>query len=109
MLSKIESSKQCYEPLVVSIGPYHHGKEELQASENLKIRFAQQFHDACVNQVLIKDLYAKVAEVAGDARKCYVEDSTIKELDNESFIRMMFLDGCFILQYMYILTDEKWS
>ncbi|KAL2464613.1 Plant protein of unknown function [Forsythia ovata] len=113
MLREIESNKQCYEPLVVSIGPYHHGKQELQALEKLKIRFAQQFHQACVNQVSsvnqvsINDLCAKVAEVAGDARKCYEEDSETKKIDEESFIRMMFLDGCFILQYMYILTDEK--
>ncbi|KAL2534995.1 Plant protein of unknown function (DUF247) [Abeliophyllum distichum] len=107
MLREIESNKKCYEPLVVSIGPYHHGKQELQALEKLKIKFAQQFHHACVNQVSIKDLCAKVAEVAGDARKCYEEDSETKKIDDESFIRMMFLDGCFILQYMCILTDKK--
>ncbi|KAL2458458.1 Plant protein of unknown function [Forsythia ovata] len=108
MLREIESNKKCYDPLVVSIGPYHYGKPELQDLEKLKIRFAHQFYRACDNdQVSIQELYAKVAEVAGDARKCYEEDWTTKCLNNESFIRMMFLDGCFILQYMNILTGEK--
>ncbi|KAL2534996.1 Plant protein of unknown function (DUF247) [Abeliophyllum distichum] len=108
MLREIESNKKCYDPLVVSIGPYHHGKPELQAWEKLKIRFAHQFHRACGDQVSIQELYAEVAKEADRARECYEKGSKTEDYDDESFIRMMFLDGCFVLQYMYyILTRNQ--
>ncbi|KAL2535002.1 Plant protein of unknown function (DUF247) [Abeliophyllum distichum] len=107
MLREIESNKKCYDPLVVSIGPYHHGKPELQAWEKVKIRFAHQFHRACGDQESIEELHAYVAKVADSARECYEEGSTTEDCDDESFSRMMFLDGCFVLQYMYILTRTQ--
>ncbi|KAM3305061.1 hypothetical protein P3S67_011927 [Capsicum chacoense] len=45
-LREIESNIRCYEPLVVSIGPFHRGKEEFKLMEKhkdlLAIRFADQ-------------------------------------------------------------------
>ncbi|KAL2464614.1 Plant protein of unknown function [Forsythia ovata] len=104
MLREIESNKKCYDPLVVSIGPYHHGKPDLKALEMLKIPFAQQFHRACGDQVLIEELYAEVAKVVDSTRECYEEGSS-EDYDDESFIRMMFLDACFVLHFMFILTQ----
>ncbi|CAA2984196.1 Hypothetical predicted protein [Olea europaea subsp. europaea] len=57
------SNKTCYDPLVVSIGPYHHGKPQLDAFEKLKITVAQKFVRAYGNQVSIKQLYEEVAKV----------------------------------------------
>ena len=54
----------------------------------------------------IDAVYSKVVEVAGNARKCYAEGST-QEFDDEAFARMMFLDGCFILQFMYCTAKNK--
>ncbi|KAK9289718.1 hypothetical protein L1049_007877 [Liquidambar formosana] len=45
-------------------------------------------------------------EVAGDARECYAEGATERFTD-EAFTRMMFLDGCFILQFMYCIVNSK--
>ena len=36
----------------------------------------------------------------GNARKCSTEGS-IEEFDDKAFAQMMFLDGCFVLQFMY--------
>ncbi|CAA3013432.1 Hypothetical predicted protein [Olea europaea subsp. europaea] len=106
MLREVESNKKCYVPLVVSIGPYHHGNPELEAVEKLKFKFANQFCLACGDQVSINQLYAEVAKVADSARE-YYEEGTTTCYDNESFTKMMFLDACFVLQYMYILTTIK--
>ncbi|CAA3008143.1 Hypothetical predicted protein [Olea europaea subsp. europaea] len=109
MLREVESNKKCYDPLVVSIGPYHHGKRELEVVEQLKYKFAKQFCLACGDLVSsMNKLYQEVAEVAHCARECYEEDSTAK-YNNESFTEMMFLDACFVLQFMCILTatEEK--
>ncbi|KAF3442499.1 hypothetical protein FNV43_RR16415 [Rhamnella rubrinervis] len=105
MFREIESNKDCYDPLVVSIGPYHHGKPELQEIEKLKIKMAKQY----VNGT--REKYSPVFEekfknVAGEAKKYYDLES-IPAIDDESFTKMMFLDGCFVLQYIYSSVYSK--
>ncbi|CAK7336416.1 unnamed protein product [Dovyalis caffra] len=99
-LRVIQSNKNCYDPMVVSIGPYHHGKTELRELEKLKLTFA--FKLVKDSGISIDDFYFKVAEVADDARKCYAEDLT-NAIDNEKFTQIMFLDSCFILQFIFCL------
>ncbi|XP_015900640.3 UPF0481 protein At3g47200-like [Ziziphus jujuba] len=107
VLRNIESNKDCYDPMVVSIGPYHHGKPHLQEIEELKIKWANQFvadiDDKAQSDHLekVKKLYKEVEKVADKAREYYYIDME----DNEKFTRMMFLDGCFILQYLVLLKD----
>uniref|UniRef100_A0A6N2LNT8 Uncharacterized protein n=1 Tax=Salix viminalis TaxID=40686 RepID=A0A6N2LNT8_SALVM len=54
----------------------------------------------------IKDLYENVKEVLKKARRCYHENITEK-FDDEEFSKMMFIDGCFILQFMHCLDNES--
>uniref|UniRef100_A0A5B6ZF54 Uncharacterized protein n=1 Tax=Davidia involucrata TaxID=16924 RepID=A0A5B6ZF54_DAVIN len=103
-LRKIESNKECYDPLVVSIGPYHHGKPELEAMEKLKSVWAQQY--AKHSQDTIAVLLNEVVEMVSDARNCYLEGST-DGFDDAAFAKMMFLDGCFVLHFIYCIVDEK--
>jgi len=100
LLRQIQSNQKCYDPSLVSIGPYHHGKPELRDMEKLKVTFTSKFVDD--SGICIEDFYCKVAEVAIDARRCYAEDST-DEFDDEKFTQIMFLDGCFILQFIFFL------
>ncbi|CAI9779516.1 unnamed protein product [Fraxinus pennsylvanica] len=50
----------CFDPLVVSIGPYHRGDPKLKAFEELKIPIAQKFWHACENKVSIEQMYKAV-------------------------------------------------
>lgn len=100
MLSVIEVNKDWYDPLKVSIGPYHHGKPELKEMENIKLMMARQFVQQ--SEELVEDSYGKVAEVSNEAGQYYAEDST-EGLEDEQFTQMMFLDGCFILQFIFCL------
>ncbi|KAI5560265.1 hypothetical protein BDE02_16G036000 [Populus trichocarpa] len=100
LLRQIQSNQKCYDPSLVSIGPYHHGNPELRDMEKLKVTFTRKFVDD--SGICIEDFYCKVAEVAIDARRCYAEDST-DEFDDEKFTQIMFLDGCFILQFIFFL------
>ena len=97
---EMKENTGCYEPKVVSIGPYHHGKKELEKMESLKTKIARQ---------LVKDssgaaeeMYNKVKDLVSDARECYAEEST-RQFNDVKFTQMMFLDGYFILQF---LTDK---
>ncbi|KAL5812150.1 hypothetical protein ACOSQ3_027100 [Xanthoceras sorbifolium] len=104
MLRRIEANKSCYDPLVVSIGPYHHGNPDLQLMEDLKFSMACQY--ANDEAQLLEHLYNKVMAVAEDARKCYTEGST-EIFDQNEFTRMMFLDGCFVLQFIRCFLYDR--
>nr|TKS17357.1 hypothetical protein D5086_0000014410 [Populus alba] len=97
---KMKENTDCYEPLVVSIGPYHHGKKELKEMEKLKAEMAGQFVKD--SRVTAEEMYSKVKELVSDARKCYAEEST-RQFNDEKFTQMMFLDGYFILQ---VVSDK---
>ncbi|KAF8398297.1 hypothetical protein HHK36_017224 [Tetracentron sinense] len=75
---------------MVSIGPFHHGKPELEPMEKLKIPIVQQF---------IKDsgkpdhvFYNEFVKMAGYARPFYAEGSTTN-FNDQDFAIVMFLDG----------------
>ena len=85
----------CYEPKVVSIGPYHHGKKELEKMESLKTKMARQL--AKDSREVADEMYNKVKDLVSDARECYADEST-RQFNDEKFTQVMFLDGYFILQ-----------
>ncbi|KAF8398278.1 hypothetical protein HHK36_017205 [Tetracentron sinense] len=105
MLREIEANRKCYDPLVVAIGPYHHGKPELEQMEKLKSStIVQQFLSG--SDKPITDYYKKIKKVVKDARDCYAEGST-ENFNDEEFALMMFLDGCFILHFIDCVVHEK--
>lgn len=103
-LRNIESNKCCYDPMVVSIGPYHRGNPELSEMEEVKVVMTRQFVRACNRPI---EVYEKVEEVAGNARQCYVEALMQEDLDKEQFTQMMFLDGCFVLQFIFSFVRSR--
>jgi hypothetical protein len=103
MFRKIQSNKDCYDPSVVSIGPYHHGEEKLMEMEKLKDTYARQFAED--TKIHIQEIYNAVEAVAKNVKDCYIEDPT-KNLDNQQFARMMFLDGCFVVQFLFCLYQQ---
>ncbi|KAJ6725242.1 PROTEIN putative (DUF247)-RELATED-RELATED [Salix viminalis] len=98
-------NEECYRPLVVSIGPYHHGERvnTLREVETLKVPMARQFISDSKNDIQL--IYSELEKVIQTARKSYDEDS-ITGFDDEKFTRMMFLDGCFILQFISCVTNN---
>lgn len=101
------SNEDCYNPLVVSIGPYHHNDDpnhELAEMQSLKNEMVEQF--ANNSGKTREDLYRNVAELASSARKCYDEGST-KNVGDNAFTKMMLLDGCFILQFIFCFLHDS--
>ncbi|KAJ4970015.1 hypothetical protein NE237_003114 [Protea cynaroides] len=94
-LREIEKNKGCYDPIVVSIGPFHHRLPKLQPVEKLKTTIAQKF----ISGRDTRKFYYNFTEVCLNARGCYAESST-EALEDKEFVRMMFLDGCFLLHFI---------
>lgn len=94
MLRNKENNKGEYDPKVVSLGPYHHGKPELQLVESLKPMVARLF--VSDSEQDMEEFYEKVLLMVDGSRNCYDEGSTNAYSDDE-FAKMMLLDGCFVL------------
>ncbi|KAE9458988.1 hypothetical protein C3L33_09102, partial [Rhododendron williamsianum] len=103
ILRSDKRNKGCYDPKVVSVGPYHHGKKELQEAENLKPRVAEMLVSRCSHNM--DKFLQKVLEKADDARSCYVDGSTDK-YSKEKFAEMMLLDACFVLAFIEAPVDQ---
>jgi hypothetical protein len=94
----------CYHPSVVSIGPYHHGQEKLEEMEKLKVTYARQFVKD--SKTPIEEIDSEVEAMLSIAKNCYPEDER-ENFNDEQLAKMMFLDGCFILQFMHCLNGEN--
>ncbi|KAG5252728.1 UPF0481 protein [Salix suchowensis] len=105
-----EKKRRCYRPLAVSIGPYHYSDREgkLQQVEKLKARMMVEFvkDPFDYSGAPREDFYVKVKEELQKARGCY-DESITEKFSDEEFIKMMFIDGCFILQFMHCLNYES--
>ncbi|XP_034888575.1 UPF0481 protein At3g47200 [Populus alba] len=101
---QIQQNSDCYDPSVVSIGPYHHGNTKLKEMEKLKETYAREFVKD--SKKLIADIDSEVEAVLRIAKKLYPEDAR-GNFNDEQLAKMMFLDGCFILQFMHCLNGEN--
>lgn len=88
-----DTDKFSYEPCIVSVGPYHHGFACLQGMQNVKWGYLDVIIKLNCNKNLM-DYLTEIQVLAKQAKNCYSEDI---KMDNETFLQMLLLDGCFIL------------
>ena len=107
-LQNSEMLKDYFDPKIVSFGPYHHRKVELQAAQMIKTKVMRSF--ILANGKTIEDLYIKVRLLNKDARDSYVDGST-DAYGDEEFAPMMLQDGCLILFLIEweTLTSQKYT
>ncbi|KAL3506271.1 hypothetical protein ACH5RR_031653 [Cinchona calisaya] len=98
------NNKEAYEPKVLSIGPYHHGKPNLKKMEMHKLRYLQELLDR-TGEISPYTYITALTELEDRARKCYAEDISL--ISKDDFVEMMFLDGCFIIEFLRKLYDPK--
>ncbi|KAK9290308.1 hypothetical protein L1049_008475 [Liquidambar formosana] len=94
-----------FEPMMVSIGPYHYGEDKLKPGETLKLKLTQQFFNDGKQQ-LIDAWYDKIFAEINNLRGCYDEEST-KNYDDETLTWMLFVDGCSVLRYIQCDVEVK--
>lgn len=85
--------KSAYEPVVLSIGPYHHGASNLTIMEKEKWR-CLDFILKLNCKVSLQDYIRAMSRLEKQTRNCYSEKIT---MDRKKFLQMLLLDACFIL------------
>ncbi|CDO99351.1 unnamed protein product [Coffea canephora] len=89
-------NEEAYEPQVVSIGPYHHGKPKLKEMEKHKLRYFKEILRRRGESSAEKYIIA-LANLQDQARRCYAEEINLSEDD---FVDMLCLDGCFVIEFL---------
>ncbi|KAJ0231909.1 hypothetical protein HA466_0295620 [Hirschfeldia incana] len=96
-----------YSPRLVSFGPFHRGREDLQAMEEHKYRYLQSFLPRATFS--LEDLVRVARTWEEDARSCYAEDV---KLNSEEFVKMLVVDGSFLVElilrsrYPHLVTEN---
>ncbi|KAL0388528.1 UNVERIFIED_CONTAM: hypothetical protein Sradi_2734600 [Sesamum radiatum] len=84
-----------YDPEVLAIGPFHHGKSRLQSMNHYKFWYLKLLLSRR-NETVERYVIA-MAGMEERARRCYAEPV---DLDGHNFIKMMVLDGCFLIELL---------
>ncbi|KAF7151509.1 hypothetical protein RHSIM_Rhsim02G0198600 [Rhododendron simsii] len=82
-----------YAPQKVSIGPLHHGKENLLPMEEQKLRYLSTFLDR--SQLSLEDCISFVRGLEQRVRNCYVESVN---LSSDEFVKMILVDSSFVIE-----------
>ncbi|KAA8516682.1 hypothetical protein F0562_016812 [Nyssa sinensis] len=94
--SLVDVNDQSYQPQIVSIGPFHHGKPHLQMIEEHKWRFLGALLSRIQKKGLfLEDLLKTIQPLEIQVRESY---SQTIHFDSHEFIEMLVLDGCFLIE-----------
>ncbi|RWR90299.1 UPF0481-like protein [Cinnamomum micranthum f. kanehirae] len=92
-----QGKNNMYEPLFISIGPYHRGRPKLQEMEKIKFQNISGIIDSPDFEDLIGKLELKEKQVRG----CYTNNFI--PMSSKDFVEMMLLDSYFIIK---LLTED---
>ncbi|KAJ7005161.1 UPF0481 protein At3g47200-like [Populus alba] len=94
--------RKAFTPRVVSIGPFHHGKENLKAMEDQKKTYLQQFLEEY--KLSVENLFNIIKENETKLRDCYAEAI---DLTSNEFATMIVLDAVFIIMVLLKLKYRR--
>lgn len=95
-----QSGPSVYDPILVSLGPYHHGEHVLSQAQEFKYHSLHWLTEG--NDQNIGYLFNKIFSRIDEIRGCYAEDSIVNKYDDNALAKMMLLDACFIIHFMHI-------
>ncbi|KAK9291625.1 hypothetical protein L1049_019574 [Liquidambar formosana] len=96
---------EAYEPMLVSIGPYHHQNPKLLTMRKHKLRY---LHLLLVRrqEESVERYILELEKLEGRTRKCYADPIDQAFNSGEKFVEMMLLDGCFIIEILRMCSGE---
>ncbi|XP_042519751.1 UPF0481 protein At3g47200-like [Macadamia integrifolia] len=90
-------SEGAFAPNIVSIGPFHHGHENLKSMEEFKLWYLHGLLSrAPTPETSLKVFTKAIRQLEKRARECYAEE--LIDLDKDGLVEMMLVDGCFIIE-----------
>ncbi|XP_041012618.1 UPF0481 protein At3g47200-like [Juglans microcarpa x Juglans regia] len=98
-------NKKAYMPQTVSFGPYHHGEAHLKRMEEHKHRALLHFLRRCGKPV--ESCLDALDKVVQDLKDSYEPLDPKWADDTAGFLKMMTLDGCFMLEILRASVDES--
>ncbi|WOL06397.1 UPF0481 protein [Canna indica] len=99
-------NSNAYDPICISLGPYHRHEERLQAMHNLKWHCLKKFLNLDHDKTLA-DYLKLMKKLESQARIAYSED--IVDMNSNDFALMLLLDGCFVLWiiiFLFLMSKE---
>nr|GMC72359.1 UPF0481 protein At3g47200-like [Ipomoea batatas] len=101
------TNTDAYTPLLISIGPYHHGNPKLLKMQNLKLKYLDLFLKR-EKQPSMEECWEKLKASKEKAASYYGDEDNIELLDGgDKFVKMLLLDGCFIAEFLYREYGEQ--
>uniref|UniRef100_A0A6N2M614 Uncharacterized protein n=1 Tax=Salix viminalis TaxID=40686 RepID=A0A6N2M614_SALVM len=97
------SREYAYTPPTVSIGPIHHGKEELKEMEGHKKLYLEEFLK--LGKVSVEKYIVAIAERETRLRNCYADN--FDKITSPDFVKMVLLDSSFIIMEIVGATTEQ--
>ncbi|ESR59116.1 hypothetical protein CICLE_v10015467mg [Citrus x clementina] len=104
------SNPSHFTPQIVSIGPFHHGKEELKPMEEHKQRYLKYFLQR--TKVRMARFLSFIKDRETRLRNCYAE--TIRNLGSDEFVAMVLVDAGFLVEFLlrfhrprFITDDDR--
>ena len=101
--------RDAYEPSIISIGPYHHGKPRLLPMESLKRECFYRVKNRKKRNWRLDECFTALHawELVTKARPCYSENTD--NISYRDFLEMMMLDACFIIEYCICIKRQTLS
>ncbi|KAL7197063.1 hypothetical protein ACSBR1_036972 [Camellia fascicularis] len=98
-------NESIYKPKIVSIGPFHYGKERLAPMEKIKLWYLHSLLarlPPLAQEETLQHFIVSIREVAKYTSNCYA--GRLDQSEDE-LVEMMILDGCFLLE---LFRREAW-
>ncbi|OIT29208.1 PREDICTED: UPF0481 protein At3g47200-like [Nicotiana attenuata] len=100
-----DMNKKAYKPQVVSFGPYHNGEDHLKEMEVHKHRALLHFLKRSGKPLTC--YIDSLQQVAQELKDSYDLLDPAWQNDTNGFLRLMILDGCFMLEILRTAADDR--
>ncbi|KAM0947154.1 hypothetical protein DsansV1_C08g0083131 [Dioscorea sansibarensis] len=94
-----------YEPQLVSLGPYHHGKRNLQTFEEHKWKALVNFVRR--SEIQPKKFFKAVEQDVVVLMKRYDKPDKKWSSSPQDFVKLLLTDGCFVLEIVRLAFEYK--
>jgi hypothetical protein len=102
---RLRKEIESVEPLLVSIGPFHHGKKNLQEMEKIKLWYLHcLLNRAPTRETTLECFIEAIKSIEQECRACYAGE--IDHHVEKKFVEMMVVDGCFIVEFFRKYSEE---